>query len=70
MENKVISTEYVKSNYIHKNKVIDLLKFLEEEMAKDEVDEFGFHSMGWATLNYMSDLIKERLLEETEDVNK
>lgn len=68
--NKVISREYVEKNYIHKNKVIDLLKYIESEMEKDEVDEFGFHSMGWATLDYMSDLIKTRLLEETKDVNK
>ena len=68
--NKVISREYVEKNYIHRNKIIDLLDYIESEMAKDEVDEFGFHSMGWATLNYMSDLIKERLLEETKDGNK
>ena len=68
--NKVISREYVEKNYIHKNKIIDLLKYIEFEMEKDEVDEFGFHSMGWATLDYMSDLIKTRLLEETKDVNK
>lgn len=68
--NKVISREYVEKNYIHKNKIIDLLKYIESEMEKDEVDEFGFHSMGWATLDYMSDLIKTRLLEETKDVNK
>ena len=68
--NKVISREYVEKNYIHKNKVIDLLKYIDSEMEKDEVDEFGFHSMGWATLDYMSDLIKTRLLEETKDVNK
>lgn len=68
--NKVISREYVEKNYIHRNKIIDLLGYIESEMAKDEVDEFGFHSMGWATLNYMSDLIKERLLEETKDGNK
>ena len=68
--NKVIRREYVEKNYIHKNKVIDLLKYIDSEMEKDEVDEFGFHSMGWATLDYMSDLIKTRLLEETKDVNK
>ena len=68
--NKVISREYVEKNYIHKNKIIDLLKYIDSEMEKDEVDEFGFHSMGWATLDYMSDLIKTRLLEETKDVNK
>ena len=68
--NKVISREYVEKNYIHKNKIIDLLKYIESEMEKDEVDEFGFHSMVWATLDYMSDLIKTRLLEETKDVNK
>lgn len=65
--NKVISREYVEKNYIHKNKIIDLLKYIESEMEKDEVDEFGFHSMGWATLDYMLDLIKARLLEETKD---
>lgn len=68
--NKVISREYVEKNYIHKNKIIDLLKYIEFEMEKDEVDEFGFHSMGWATLDYMSDLIKARLLEETKDVKR
>lgn len=68
--NKVISREYVEKNYIHKNKIIDLLKYIESEMEKDEVDELGFHSMGWATLDYMSDLIKTRLLEETKDANK
>lgn len=68
--NKVISREYVEKNYIHRDKVIGLLKYIESEMEKDEVDEFGFHSMGWATLDYMSDLIKTRLLEETKDVNK
>ena len=68
--NKVISREYVEKNYIHRDKVIGLLKYIESEMEKDEVDEFGFHSMGWATLDYMSDLIKARLLEETKDVNK
>ena len=52
------------------NKVIDLLKYINSEMEKDEVDEFGFHSMGWAALDYMSDLIKTRLLEEAKDVNK
>lgn len=68
--NKVISREYVEKNYIHRDKVIGLLKYIESEMKKDEVDEFGFHSIGWATLDYMSDLIKEKLLEETKDVNK
>ena len=36
---------------------------------EDEVDEFGIHSIGWATLDYMADLIREKLLEETEDEN-
>ena len=65
--NKVISREYVEKNYIHKDKIIDLLNFIKSEMEKDEIDEFRFHSMGWATLDYMSDLIKEKLLEDTKD---
>lgn len=65
--NKVISREYVEKNYIHKDKIIDLLNFIKSEMEKDEIDEFGFHSMEWATLDYMSDLIKEKLLEDTKD---
>lgn len=69
MENPVISREYIRKNYIHKDKVRELVNYLEKEMEKDEVDEFGIHSIGWATLDYMADLIREKLLEETEDEN-
>lgn len=70
MENPVISREYVEKNYIHKNKVRELVNYLEKEMEKDEVDEFGIHSIGWATLDYMADLIREKLLEETKDESR
>lgn len=69
MENPVISREYIRKNYIHKDKVRKLVNYLEKEMEEDEVDEFGIHSIGWATLDYMADLIREKLLEETEDEN-
>ena len=69
MENPVISREYIRKNYIHKDKIRELVNYLEKEMEKDEVDEFGIHSIGWATLDYMVDLIREKLLEETEDEN-
>lgn len=64
--------EYIKKNYIHKDKIRELVNYLEKEMEEDEVDEvdeFGIHSIGWATLDYMADLIREKLLEETEDEN-
>ena len=69
MENPVISREYIRKNYIHKDKIRELVNYLEKEMEEDEVDEFGIHSIGWATLDYMADLIREKLLEETEDEN-
>lgn len=61
--------EYIRKNYIHKDKIRELVNYLEKEMEEDEVDEFGIHSIGWATLDYMADLIREKLLEETEDEN-
>lgn len=64
--NPVISREYIRKNYIHKDKIRELVNYLEKEMEEDEVDEFGIHSIGWATLDYMADLIREKLLEETE----
>lgn len=61
--------EYIKKNYIHKDKIRELVNYLEKEMEEDEADELGIHSIGWATLDYMADIIKQKLLEETEDEN-
>lgn len=55
--NKVISREYVEKNYIHK----DTLKAILEEYGKKPMYEENVVSF-YKTL--------EKLLEETEDVNK
>lgn len=62
--------EYIRKNYIHKDKIRNLLNEIEIIMQEDEADEFGIHSIGWATLDYMADIIKQRLLEETKDENR
>ena len=65
--NPVISREYVEKNYIHKDKIKEAIKELQELMEEDEVDEFGNHSIGWATLDYVIDYMNKKFLEETED---
>lgn len=67
--NPVISREYVEKNFIHKDKIKEAIKELEELMEEDEVDEFGNHSIGWAALDYMIDYMNNKFLEETKDEN-
>lgn len=55
----------VKENYIPKTKVKEKIEELDKEMAKDEVDEFGIHSQGWAALDWTRDFLL-KLLEEGE----
>lgn len=52
-------------NYIPKSKLKEKIEELDKEMAKDEVDEFGIHSQGWAALDWTRDFLL-KLLEEGE----
>ncbi len=64
MENKVIAKEYVDKNYVHKDKIIKIIKNIKKEMEKDEVDEFGIHSLQWLAMDWIVDYLKRELLEE------
>ena len=55
--------EYLDKECISKDKIREKIKELEEQMQQDEVDEFGIHSIGWGTLDYVVEQFKE-LLEE------
>ena len=43
------------------------LKELEKQMEKDEVDDFGIHSIGWSELDYIVDYLRKELLQEGDD---
>lgn len=64
MENKVISKEYVDKNYVHKDKIRKIIKNIEKEMEKDEVDDFGIHSLQWLAMDWIVDYLKRELLED------
>lgn len=69
MENKVISTEYVKKNFIHKDKIREKIKELEELVKEFEEywskDPRKFNKTK-STDYYKLEVLKE-LLEETEN---
>ena len=50
-------------NSISKDKIRDKIKELKQVMEKDEVDDFGNHSIGWGALDYIVEQLQE-LLEE------
>ena len=52
-------------DFIPKSKVKEKIEELDKKMAKDEVDEFGIHSQGWAALDWTRDFLL-KLLEEGE----
>lgn len=64
MENKVISTEYVKKNFIHKDKIIEIIKLINDnkELVYLSNGELMCTSDARPLLDYL-----EELLEETEN---
>jgi hypothetical protein len=50
--------------YIPKSKVREKIEELEKQMEKDEVDDFGIHSIGWSALDYIVDYLRKELLQE------
>lgn len=61
LEKKIKELE---ENYIPKSLVRENIKELEKQMEKDEVDDFGIHSIGWSVLDYIIDYLRKKLLEE------
>ena len=45
-------------------KINEKIEYIEKEMEKDEVDEFGIHSQGWLTLDWLVDNLKELIGKE------
>jgi len=64
MENKVIAKEYVEKNFVEKDKIRKIIKNIEKEMDKDEVDDFGIHSLQWLAMDWIVDYLKRELLED------
>ena len=60
LEKKIKELE---ENYIPKSLVRENIKELEKQMEKDEVDDFGIHSIGWSVLDYIIDYLRKKLLE-------
>ena len=45
-------------------KINEKIEYIEKEMEKDEVDEFGIHSQGWLALDWFVDNLKELIGKE------
>lgn len=65
-EKRKTTMEVIGANYIHKDKVREKIKKLEKQMEKDEVDDFGIHSIGWSALDYIVDYLRKELLQDKE----
>ena len=67
--NQVISREYVEKNYIHKDKIREVIEELDKLIEESKKRNNGY----WTDYSIILDKQKEillKILEETEDVNK